>query len=153
MDKLLTHNTDNPLASRDATLQGGPQQTKRWPSTSQRKRNRVDPGLVPLKSSYRIRLRLYCKNTPRLSQDNQQGHQKHFSRPSRRIRFLPLPWAEPYNVNVHQTVENEGCATATHNVKVRPSPQSVTVLGKERVYPERIQNHRKALVSALTLPY
>ncbi|KAJ1075923.1 hypothetical protein K5549_003277 [Capra hircus] len=55
---------------------------------------------------------------PRLSQDNQQGHQKHFSRPSRRIRFLPLPWAEAYNVNVHQTVENEGCATATHNVKV-----------------------------------
>ncbi|XP_068840090.1 regulator of G-protein signaling 20 isoform X1 [Capricornis sumatraensis] len=60
---------------------------------------------------------------PRLSQDNQQGHQKHFSRPSRRIRFLPLPWAEAYNVNVHQTVENEGCATATHNVKVRPPAQ------------------------------
>ncbi|XP_040117153.1 regulator of G-protein signaling 20 isoform X1 [Oryx dammah] len=60
---------------------------------------------------------------PRLSQDNQQSHQKHFSRPSRRIRFLPLPWAEAYNVNVHQTVENEGCATATHNVKVRPPAQ------------------------------
>ncbi|CAI9155206.1 unnamed protein product [Rangifer tarandus platyrhynchus] len=62
---------------------------------------------------------------PRLSQDNQRGHQKHFSRPSRRIRFLPPPRSEAYNVNVHQTVENEGCATATHNVKVRPSPQSL----------------------------
>ena len=138
MDKLLTHNTDNPLASTDVTLQGGPQQTKRWPSTSQRKRNRVDPGLVFLKSSYRTRLRLYCKNMPRLSQDNQRGHQKNFSRPSRRIRFLPPPRSEAYDVNVHQTVGNEGCATAMHNVKVRPSPQSVTVLGKERVYPERI---------------
>ncbi|XP_005892055.1 regulator of G-protein signaling 20 isoform X1 [Bos mutus] len=60
---------------------------------------------------------------PRLSQDNQQGHQKHFSRPSRRIQFLPPPWTEAYNVNVHQTVENEGCATAMHNVKVRPPAQ------------------------------
>ncbi|KAF4022279.1 hypothetical protein G4228_014161 [Cervus hanglu yarkandensis] len=54
---------------------------------------------------------------PRLSQDNQRGHQKHFSRSSRRIRFLPPPRSEAYNVNVRQTVENEGCATAVHNVK------------------------------------
>ena len=56
MDKLLTHNTDNPFASVDVTLQGGPQQTERQTSTSQRKRNRVDPGLVVFKSSYRTRL-------------------------------------------------------------------------------------------------
>ncbi|KAB0371840.1 hypothetical protein FD755_016778 [Muntiacus reevesi] len=60
---------------------------------------------------------------PRLSQDNQRGHQKHFSRPSRRIRFLPPLRTEAYNVNVHQTVENEGCATATHNVKICPFPK------------------------------
>ncbi|MXQ93332.1 hypothetical protein E5288_WYG008071 [Bos mutus] len=65
---------------------------------------------------------------PRLSQDNQQGHQKHFSRPSRRIQFLPPPWTEAYNVNVHQTVENEGCATAMHNVKLLGSPAAPTLL-------------------------
>ncbi|XP_044784699.1 regulator of G-protein signaling 20 isoform X1 [Bubalus bubalis] len=65
---------------------------------------------------------------PRLSQDNQRGHQKHFSRPLRRIRFLPPPWTEAYNVNVHQTVENEGCATATHNVKLLGSPAAPTLL-------------------------
>ena len=90
---------------------------------------------------------------PRLSQDNQRGHQKHFSRPPRQIRFLPPPRSEAYEANVHQAVENEGCATAMHNVKVRPPPRSVPVLGKERVYPERTENHKQALMSALTLPY
>ncbi|XP_033293550.2 regulator of G-protein signaling 20 isoform X5 [Orcinus orca] len=60
---------------------------------------------------------------PRLSPDNQEELQKHFSRPSMPIQFLLPPRAEEYNANIHQTVENEGGTIARHNVKVRPPAQ------------------------------
>ncbi|XP_023982828.1 regulator of G-protein signaling 20 isoform X1 [Physeter macrocephalus] len=60
---------------------------------------------------------------PRLSPDNQEDLQKHFSRPSTQIQFLLPPRAEDYNANIHQTVENEGGTMARHNVKVRPPAQ------------------------------
>ncbi|XP_029078714.1 regulator of G-protein signaling 20 isoform X3 [Monodon monoceros] len=54
---------------------------------------------------------------PRLSPDNQEELQKHFSRPSMPIQFLLPPRAKEYNANIHQTVENEGGTIARHNVK------------------------------------
>lgn len=127
-DKLLIHKTDNPFASDSVTFQGGPQLTDRWPSISWTKRNRVDPGLVLLKSGCRIHLELYCKNMPSPSQDNQECLQKHFSRPSAWKQFLPLPRAEGYKANIHQTVENEGST----KVKVRWFPQSMTLTWQKK---------------------
>ncbi|XP_059757259.1 regulator of G-protein signaling 20 isoform X1 [Balaenoptera ricei] len=66
---------------------------------------------------------------PRLSPDNQEDVQKHFSRPSMRIRFLLPPRAEEYNANIHQTVENEGGTMARHNVKLPGSPAAPKLLG------------------------
>ncbi|KAF6323648.1 regulator of G protein signaling 20 [Rhinolophus ferrumequinum] len=54
---------------------------------------------------------------PRLSQDNQECIQKYFSRPSMWKQFLPLPRAEGYNANIHQTAENEEGTKAVHDVK------------------------------------
>ncbi|XP_059022433.1 regulator of G-protein signaling 20 isoform X3 [Mustela lutreola] len=50
---------------------------------------------------------------PSPSQDNQGCLQKHFSRPSAWKQFLPLPRAEGYKANIHQTVENEGSTKVT----------------------------------------
>nr|KAF6405566.1 regulator of G protein signaling 20 [Rousettus aegyptiacus] len=61
---------------------------------------------------------------PRISQDNQECFQKHFSRPSMWKQFLPLPRAEGYNANIHQTVENEGGTKAVRDV---------TLMGSERM--------------------
>ncbi|KAF6100911.1 regulator of G protein signaling 20 [Phyllostomus discolor] len=44
---------------------------------------------------------------PRLSQDNQECLQKHFSSPSMWTQCLPLPRAEGYNANIHQTTRKE----------------------------------------------
>ncbi|XP_019290785.2 regulator of G-protein signaling 20 isoform X2 [Panthera pardus] len=54
---------------------------------------------------------------PSPSQDNQECLQKHFSRPSMWKQFLPLPRAEGYNANIHQTMENEGSPQAVRDVK------------------------------------
>ncbi|XP_062936066.1 regulator of G-protein signaling 20 isoform X2 [Cynocephalus volans] len=44
---------------------------------------------------------------PRLSQDNQESLQKHFSRPSMWMQFLPLFRDQEYDANIYQTTENE----------------------------------------------
>ncbi|XP_032982373.1 regulator of G-protein signaling 20 isoform X1 [Rhinolophus ferrumequinum] len=57
---------------------------------------------------------------PRLSQDNQECIQKYFSRPSMWKQFLPLPRAEGYNANIHQTAENEEGTKAVYDIKSFP---------------------------------
>ncbi|XP_046929679.1 regulator of G-protein signaling 20 isoform X1 [Lynx rufus] len=60
---------------------------------------------------------------PSPSQDNQECLQKHFSGPSMWKQFLPLPRAEGYNANIHQTMENEGSPEAVRDVKTFPPAQ------------------------------
>ncbi|XP_004410077.1 PREDICTED: regulator of G-protein signaling 20 isoform X1 [Odobenus rosmarus divergens] len=62
------------------------------------------------------------------SQDNQECLQKHFSRPSMWKQFLPLPRAEGYKANIHQTMENEGITKAVHDVKLPDSPAALKLL-------------------------
>ncbi|XP_040343724.1 regulator of G-protein signaling 20 isoform X1 [Herpailurus yagouaroundi] len=65
---------------------------------------------------------------PSPSQDNQQCLQKHFSRPSMWKQFLPLPRAEGYNANIHQTMENEGSPEAVRDVKLADAPAAPKLL-------------------------
>ncbi|XP_058555552.1 regulator of G-protein signaling 20 isoform X1 [Neofelis nebulosa] len=65
---------------------------------------------------------------PSPSQDNQECLQKHFSRPSMWKQFLPLPRAEGYNANIHQTMENEGSPEAVRDVKLSDAPTAPKLL-------------------------
>ncbi|XP_078297689.1 regulator of G-protein signaling 20 isoform X2 [Panthera onca] len=65
---------------------------------------------------------------PSPSQDNQECLQKHFSRPSMWKQFLPLPRAEGYNANIHQTMENEGSPEAVRDVKLSDAPAAPKLL-------------------------
>ncbi|KAM5315355.1 LOW QUALITY PROTEIN: regulator of G-protein signaling 20 [Glossophaga mutica] len=56
---------------------------------------------------------------PRLSQDNQECLQKHFSSPSMWKQCLPLPRAEGYNANIHQTTRKEESSKAVCDIKKR----------------------------------
>ncbi|XP_045705477.1 LOW QUALITY PROTEIN: regulator of G-protein signaling 20 [Phyllostomus hastatus] len=55
---------------------------------------------------------------PRLSQDNQECLQKHFSSPSIWKQCLPLPRAEGYNANIHQTTRKEENNKAVCDIKI-----------------------------------
>ncbi|XP_036891267.1 regulator of G-protein signaling 20 isoform X1 [Sturnira hondurensis] len=54
---------------------------------------------------------------PRLSQDNPECIQKHFSSPSMWKQCLPLPRAEGYNANIHQTTRKEESSKAVCDIK------------------------------------
>nr|XP_008505225.1 PREDICTED: regulator of G-protein signaling 20-like isoform X2 [Equus przewalskii] len=54
---------------------------------------------------------------PQLSQDSPECLQTHCSKPSVWKQFLPLPRAEGYDANIHQTMENEGGTKVVHDLK------------------------------------
>nr|XP_008505226.1 PREDICTED: regulator of G-protein signaling 20-like isoform X3 [Equus przewalskii] len=59
---------------------------------------------------------------PQLSQDSPECLQTHCSKPSVWKQFLPLPRAEGYDANIHQTMENEGGTKVVHDLKLPDSP-------------------------------